>query len=101
MAETHDPGHEEHGPDLKIYLTIAAALAVFTAASFVVNYLVRQEVFSHSMGFFLILSVAIVKATLVGMFFMHVKYDWGNLYFLIIPAFILATMMVVVLLPDI
>src|SRR5262245_33538450 len=103
MADTHedtiaghDPAHE-HGPNLKVYLTIAVALAVFTAVSFVVNVMVRPTDhgglgwLSPTTGFLVILSVAIAKATLVGMFFMHVKYDWGNLYFLIIPAFILAT----------
>ena len=32
---------------------------------------------------------------------MHLKYDWGKLYFLIVPAFILGAMMMIVLLPDI
>ena len=48
----------------------------------------------------LILVVAVVKATLVTMYFMHVKFDWSKLYFLIIPVVILAIMMMVVLLPD-
>jgi caa(3)-type oxidase subunit IV len=49
----------------------------------------------------LILGVAICKAVLVAMFFMHLKFDWARLYFMIIPVMILGTMMVVVLLPDI
>ena len=32
---------------------------------------------------------------------MHLKFDWGRLYFLIIPALVLATLLVIVLLPDI
>jgi hypothetical protein len=31
---------------------------------------------------------------------MHLKWDWGRLYFLIIPVFILGAMMMMVLLPD-
>ena len=31
---------------------------------------------------------------------MHLKYDWGRLYFLICPVFIMAVMMMFVLLPD-
>jgi cytochrome c oxidase subunit 4 len=99
MAEEH--GQAEHGPDLKLYLTVAAALAIFTASSFVFNYLVRQDVFSHVTGFVLILGVAVCKAVLVGMFFMHLKFDWGKLYFVIIPISIMAVMMMMVLLPDI
>ena len=49
----------------------------------------------------LILGVAVFKATLVGMYFMHLKFDWGKLYFMIFPAFILGVMMMMVLLPDI
>jgi hypothetical protein len=32
---------------------------------------------------------------------MHLKWDWGRLYFMIIPAMILAPMLVFALLPDI
>jgi hypothetical protein len=35
------------------------------------------------------------------MYFMHLKWDWKFLYFLIIPVFIMGTMMMTVLLPDI
>jgi caa(3)-type oxidase subunit IV len=45
--------------------------------------------------------VAVCKAVLVGMFFMHLKYDWGKLYFIIVPISILGLMMMIVLLPDI
>ena len=49
----------------------------------------------------LILGVAVVKALLVATYFMHLKWDWGRLYFLIIPAFVLAPMALFALLPDI
>jgi cytochrome c oxidase subunit 4 len=101
---THSHSHADHahaGPDLKLYLTIGVALAVFTVVSFVVNYEVRHKVFSPPTGFVIILTVAICKAVLVGMFFMHLKYDWGNLYFMLLPILILATMMMLVLMPDI
>jgi cytochrome c oxidase subunit 4 len=100
MADSH--GHEAHaGPDLRLYMMVAAALAGFTASSFVFNRLVDAKTISHEVGFILILGVAIAKAFLVGMFFMHLKYDWGKLYFIIVPIGILGVMMMVVLLPDI
>ena len=34
------------------------------------------------------------------MYFMHLKYDWDKLYFLVFPVVILTVMMVIVLLPD-
>jgi cytochrome c oxidase subunit 4 len=61
----------------------------------------HNKTITYGMSFVLILSVAIIKATLVGLYFMHAKYDWGRIYFLIIPAAILATMMMIVLMPDI
>jgi cytochrome c oxidase subunit 4 len=96
---THEHGH--HGPTLQLYLVIALALAGFTISSFVVNGAVTAGNLSAFMGFVLIMGVAVCKAVLVGMYFMHLKYDWGRLYFMVIPAFILATMFVIVLLPDI
>ncbi len=111
MTDTHDHGapatHDDvardtHGHEVfRAYMVVAVALCVFTAASFLVNYQVRAGHFSSQTGFTLILAVAIVKATLVGMYFMHLKFEWGKLYFMIIPAFILGLMMVIVLLPDI
>jgi cytochrome c oxidase subunit 4 len=92
---------EHHGPGLKAYLVIFAALSVFTALSFVVNYLAREEKITHFQSFVIILGVAIVKATLVGAYFMHLVVDWRKLYYLLIPAFILGTMMMIVLMPDI
>jgi cytochrome c oxidase subunit IV len=81
-------------------MIIAVALAVCTASSFLVNYAVRADHLSHVMGFVLILGVAIIKAVLVGMIFMHLKWDWPMLYFIIIPVFILAVRWAIVLSPD-
>src|SRR5258708_14609171 len=96
------PHHEEHhGPDLRLYLTVAAVLAVFTASSFGVNALVRSDHFSPELGFLLILSVAIAKAVLVGLFFMHLMFDWAKVYFIIVPISILGVIMMSVRLPGI
>ena len=95
MSEYYDPD-AHNGKLFRAYMAVALALAVFTATSFLVN----QTVSTKFLAFVLILGVAIVKATLVGMYFMHLKYDWGKLYFMIIPAFILGAMMMCVLLPD-
>ncbi len=99
MTEGH--GHGGHaGPNYTAYMVVAGALAVFTAASFVVNRFVTEHVIERHVGFTLILGVAVCKALLVGAFFMHLRWEWGKLYFMIVPVFILGTMMVMVLLPD-
>src|SRR5579885_2023123 len=104
MHETNGPETHHHdghgGTGTNVYLVIFIALAVFTVISFVVNAGVRHDTLTPHTGFALILAVAVCKAVLVGMFFMHLKFDWGRLYFLIIPALILGTLLVVVLLPD-
>lgn len=96
---THHDDH--HGPKLQTYLVIGVALSVFTAVSFIVNSFVTSGKLSAEAGFVIILGVAITKAALVGTYFMHLLYDWRKVYFMIIPVFILGTMMAIVLLPDI
>jgi cytochrome c oxidase subunit 4 len=98
-TESH-PTHAHAGPDVKAYLVVFGALAVFTLVSFVANAASRGEWIGRTTAFVIILGVAIVKAVLVAMFFMHLKYDWGRVFFLVIPVLILATMMVIVLFPD-
>lgn len=107
MADTqHAPGHgghdehADHGDVFRIYMIVAVALAVCTASSFIFNTMARNAVITAFISFLLILAVAIIKAVLVGMYFMHLKWDWKMLYFLIVPVFIMGVMMMVVLLPD-
>ena len=92
---------EAHGPSFKAYMVVFGALSIFTAISFVVNEAVRHDVLSTQSGFLLILAVAVVKALLVAIYFMHLIVDWGKLYYFIFPTFILGTMFMIVLLPDI
>jgi cytochrome c oxidase subunit 4 len=100
MTEAHH-SEEHHGPGVKAYMIVFAALAVFTAISFVVNEFVRHGTFTKTTGLILILGVAVCKAVLVGTYFMHLIVDWKKLYYLIFPAFILGAMMITVLLPDV
>jgi cytochrome c oxidase subunit 4 len=94
----HDIVDGHPGPTFMTYLVIFGALSVFTAISFAVNAVFG--IGSHT-GMAIIMLVAVCKATLVIMFFMHLKYEWMKLYFLIIPVAILGVMMMIVLMPDI
>jgi cytochrome c oxidase subunit 4 len=89
---------EHHGPNLSAYFVVFAALCVFTAASFAVNQMFHD---AATTAMFIILAVAVCKAALVGIYFMHLKWDWGRLYFIIVPVAIMAAMLLVVLLPDV
>ena len=107
MSEGHpDHAHpfpDEHatGPNFQTYMIVFVALCIFTALSFVFNTLANYEVITHGTSVVAIVVVAVVKATCVGAIFMHLKFDWGRLYCIIIPVSIMAVMMVIVLLPDI
>src|SRR5215469_14235775 len=94
---------EVHGPPTATYLVIFGALLFFTTTSFVANYLAHPDVafITRTTSFVIILGVAVFKAVLVAMYFMHLKFEWGKLYFLDIPVMILTVMMMIVLLPDI
>ena len=43
---------------------------------------------------------AVIKAGLVGWYFMHLKFEGNWVYILIVPAFVLATILVLALMPD-
>jgi caa(3)-type oxidase subunit IV len=107
-AEGHEHhGHEHHGhdahhgPNVKAYMAVFGALVICTIVSFVANVAVRSDVLSSFSSFVIIFGVACLKATLVAMVFMHLKYDWKKVYVMIIPALILGPLLVIVLLPDI
>ncbi|MBY0231050.1 MAG: cytochrome C oxidase subunit IV family protein [Gemmataceae bacterium] len=96
-------GDHGHGDLFRTYMAIAVVLAICTALSFVFNYFAYppgKGSISVNTAFFLILIVAIVKASLVTVYFMHLKWDWSKLYFIIVPVSILGVMMAVVFLPD-
>jgi cytochrome c oxidase subunit IV len=97
MAEPHGDAQAHAGPNFKTYISVFVILCICTALSFVVNALMGQT--HASMG--VIMLIAVVKAVCVAAIFMHLKFEWGKLYFLIIPVLILGMMMIVVLLPDI
>jgi caa(3)-type oxidase subunit IV len=96
MTEPHSAA-DDHGPSLQAYYAVFGALCVFTAVSFIVNW--QLGIGSHT-GMGIIMVVAVCKASLVAMFFMHLKYEWAKLYFLIVPVAVLCVMMIIVLLPD-
>jgi caa(3)-type oxidase subunit IV len=100
MSQAH---HAESHGDTGIlpYVVVFAALSVFTIISFVVYGAVRSESLTTAAGFAIIMGVAVIKATLVAVIFMHLKQDWGRVYFMIIPALVLGCLMMLVLMPDI
>ena len=91
-----DNQHEHPAPSFGMYLGVFVALCICTALSFVANLALGQN--HTSAG--IILVVAIIKATLVAGIFMHLKFDWGKLYCIILPVCVVTVMMVIILSID-
>ena len=72
--------HEHHGPTVKMYFAIFGALCVLTVATVLAAKVDFAQVLGNEqMGGFVnnlvALGIACTKATLVVLFFMHVKYE--------------------------
>jgi caa(3)-type oxidase subunit IV len=102
MTEQHHAHAADHDPDarFKAYIKVFVLLCVFTAVSFVCNYLVQIGVLGHMTSAAIIMLVAVVKATCVAYIFMHLNHDWNTVYCIMIPVCIMCVMFVIVLLPD-
>ena len=92
VAEEHD--QESHAPYLKVW----AALAIFTGIEYFYAYYLNQWFLILVLG---LLVWAAIKAGLVGWYFMHLKFEGNWVYFMIIPACILAAVLVLALCPDV
>jgi caa(3)-type oxidase subunit IV len=104
-----EPGHdphpsrggarqEDHGDIFRAYLIVFGTLSVLTLVSYLAYVLVHSASATASM--MIILLVSVVKATCVAVIFMHLKWDWGKVFGIMIPVVIMAIMMIIVLLPD-
>ncbi len=64
------PEHEQHIVSPKVYVAILLALLTLTATTVAASY-VEMYVFNAVVA----LAIAVIKASLVVLFFMHVKYS--------------------------
>ncbi len=91
VAEEH--ANEAHAP----YLRVWGLLAIFTAIEYFYAFWAKDSFLILVLG---LLFMAIFKAGLVGWYFMHLKFEGRWVYILIIPAFVLATILTTALCPD-
>jgi cytochrome c oxidase subunit 4 len=91
IAEEHQ--QEAHAPYLWVWLWLLVLTLVeyFYAAGL-------KDFFVILLGG--LLALAAIKAGLVGWYFMHLKFEGKWVYLLIVPAIILATVLVLALIPD-
>lgn len=101
MSDQHlDAGHHDEAALFKAYITVFLALSVFTAVSFVANTAVHMGWISAMASAVIIMLVAVIKAGCVAYIFMHLKFDWGKVYCIMVPVLIMGVMMIIVLMPD-
>ncbi len=107
MADSHhtsdehgEHGHDDHG-SMKKYLTIFIALCVLTTMSFMTYFEFWRTSFPVQAGWALMMAVSVAKASLVMLFFMHLKYEANWKYVLTIPATIMAVFLTLALIPDV
>ena len=89
----HDP---HHVVPIRVYLTIFTLLMVFTAITTAVAF-----VDLGPLNNVIMMSIAIFKATLVVLYFMHVRYSDKVVWLLAGSGFLWLAMMIVVTLSDV
>lgn len=85
---------ESHAPYLMVFWTLLG----LTIMEYVYASFIRPSFRNLILG---LMAMAVVKAGLVAWYFMHLKFEGRWVYLLIIPALILATVLVLALIPDI
>ena len=93
---THDQEMfvESHAPYIKVWL----ALAVFTVIEYFYAYFFKDAFTGLVLG---LMFWAIIKAGLVGWYFMHLKFEGKWVYAMLVPAGILAAVFIFALMPDV
>ena len=84
---------ESHAP----YVRIWAILAVLTAVEYFYALIFKDHFPVLVLG---LVSLALVKAGMVGWFFMHLKFERKWVYILIVPACVMAIFLTLALCPD-
>jgi cytochrome c oxidase subunit 4 len=98
LAEIAHAHGEDHSGHIKIYMRVFIALAVFTAIEYFYAHFFKSFFVVLVLG---LLTWAAIKAALVGLYFMHLKYEGKWVYLALIPAAFLAIVLVTALIPDI
>jgi cytochrome c oxidase subunit IV len=84
---------ESHAPYMKVW----AILAILTLVEYFYAMIFKDHFLSLVLG---LVSLALVKAGMVGWYFMHLKFERKWVYLLIIPACVMAVFLTLMLYPD-
>lgn len=92
-AQVHNAGHAS----VKLYLLVFAGLAVLTGATVALSYMGLP----HTTAVSLAALIAITKCSLIGAFFMHLKWERWVIFAVFFSALALVAVLVLAILPDI
>lgn len=98
MSDSHAPHTAAHEHPHVNYMKIFWTLLFLTVAEYFYAMLTQDNFVLLVLG---LMTLALVKASLVGLYFMHVKFEGKWVYATIVPACILAVLLVMALVPDI
>ncbi len=89
---------EEHESHVGTYIKVFIALAVLTAVEYF-----YASIFKDSFGVLILglMVLALVKAGMVGLYFMHLKFEGRWVYGMLVPACCLAIILILALYPDV
>lgn len=90
--------HQDVESHVPTYLRVFVVLLVFTVLEYFYAMLVQSHFVSLVLG---LMALALTKAALVGMYFMHLKFEGRWVYAMLVPACALAAALVLALIPDI
>lgn len=90
--------HQEVESHDSTYIRVFLALLVFTILEYVYAMLTQSHFLALVLG---LVALAVTKAVLVALFFMHLKFEGRWVYLLLLPAGALATALVLALVPDV
>jgi cytochrome c oxidase subunit 4 len=93
-SQDHGAGGEHHHPYIKVWF----ALAVFTLIEYLYARAFKDTFTVLLLG---LMFWAVIKASLVGWYFMHLKYEGNWVYCMLVPAGFLAAVFVLALAPDV
>jgi cytochrome c oxidase subunit 4 len=91
-------GQELHAESHAPYLKVFSALAVFTAIEYFYAHIFKDAFVVLVLG---LLFWAVIKASMVGWYFMHLKFEGKWVYYMLVPAGILAIILTSALIPDV
>jgi cytochrome c oxidase subunit 4 len=90
--------HQEVESHTSTYLRVFVALLAFTVLEYVYAMLTQSHFLALVVG---LVALAVTKAVLVALFFMHLKFEGRWVYILLVPVGVLATALVLAMVPDI